>query len=413
MRITENPDGSGGGNKGFNELFTNSFSMKILFICDEYPPSSSGGIGTVTQLLGEGLQQRGHEIWVAGIYNDVRERIETRIQKNITVHRFKKINGIGSDFRSRIALFLFVRKLVKKESIQLIEAPDFLGPCALWPPLGVPVVVRLHGSASYLASEFQRTIPKRVFFLERSNIRKADAIISVSNYTLQKTREYFRLRLHASVIYNPVYINKENITYADRIEGKVIFVGTLMRLKGVFSLMLAWPHVMKIFPQASLHLFGKDSSDYDGSPISEKLKTMLAPNILDSVHFYGHVDKQEVFRHLRTAEVAVFPSHSESFGMAALEATAAGCPIVFTKKASGPEIFKDEVTAILIDPDNIPEIASAIYRVLNDKILANRLVSEGKKKISMDFSLSKILDKNESFYLDVINRNNAGKRIQC
>jgi glycogen(starch) synthase len=140
---------------------------------------------------------------------------------------------------------------------------------------------------------------------------------------------------------------------------------------------------------------------------------MLAPNILDSVHFYGHVDKQEVFRHLRTAEVAVFPSHSESFGMAALEATAAGCPIVFTKKASGPEIFKDEVTAILIDPDNIPEIASAIYRVLNDKILANRLVSEGKKKISMDFSLSKILDKNESFYLDVINRNNAGKRIQC
>jgi glycosyltransferase involved in cell wall biosynthesis len=99
--------------------------------------------------------------------------------------------------------------------------------------------------------------------------------------------------------------------------------------------------------------------------------------------------------------------------MAALEATAAGCPIVFTKKASGPEIFKDEVTAILIDPDNIPEIASAIYRVLNDKILANRLVSEGKKKISMDFSLSKILDKNESFYLDVINRNNAGKRIQC
>jgi glycosyltransferase involved in cell wall biosynthesis len=390
--------------------------MKILFICNEYPPSFHGGIGTVTQLLAEGLQQRGHEIYVAGIYKDVHKKIETRIQKNICVHRLKEIKSEAGDLRSirsRIALFLFVRKIVKKEGIQLIEAPDFLGPCALWPPLGVPVIVRLHGSATYFALESQKTIPKRVFFLERSNIRKARAIISVSKYTLQKTQECFRLRLHGSVIYNPVLIIEEDINHIDRIDGKVIFVGTLMRRKGVFSLILAWTHVIEIFPHASLHLLGKDSSDYDGSSILEKLKTMLAPNILDSVHFYGHVDKDEVLRHLRKAEVAIFPSYSEACAMVAFEAIAAGCPLIFTIKSSGPEIFEDGVTAILINPDNIPEIASAICSVLSDKLLSNRLASEGRKKILRDFSLSQILDKNESFYSDVINRNSVGKTIRC
>ena len=88
--------------------------MKILFICNEYPPSSSGGIGTVTQLLAEGLQQRGHEIWVAGIYKDIYEKDETRIQKNICVHRLKEINGIGGGLRSRIAFFLFCPKISEK-----------------------------------------------------------------------------------------------------------------------------------------------------------------------------------------------------------------------------------------------------------------------------------------------------------
>ena len=296
---------------------------------------------------------------------------------------------------------------MKKEFIQIIEAPDFLGPCALWPPLGVPVIVRLHGSATYLSAEMNEPIGRLIFLLERLNLLRAKTIVSVSKYALQKTQKYFKIKIHGPVIYNPVMEPKapDFPLLSRRFSQRIVFVGTLMRKKGVFSLIQAWPKVLDFFPDASLHIVGKDSLDYDGSSISAKLKSKLAPNIIASVYFYGHVDKKAVFRHLATAEVAIFPSYCESCSMVAFEAVAAGCPLIFTNRSSGPEIFKNGVTAILIDPDNIPEIATAICRVLGDKSLSDQLTTEASKQIMRDYSLSQILDKNETFYSDVINSN--------
>jgi len=87
-------------------------------------------------------------------------------------------------------------------------------------------------------------------------------------------------------------------------------------------------------PSLHLHLYGK-------GPVND-LKKLIDTDALSSVIFHGHVLREELLTALTTAAVAVFPSYSECFSMAPLEAMAAGCAVVYTCRTSGPELITDE-----------------------------------------------------------------------
>ena len=183
------------------------------------------------------------------------------------------------------------------------------------------------------------------YFLERESLKRADFWCSKSVYTAQKTGQYLKLdRQSDSVLYNPVHIASESTT--QRRPDRVVFTGTLTEKKGVVSLIDAWPSVVAARPQAELHLFGKDQQRSDGVLVSEELRERLPVDIRRSVAFHGHVGHDRILNELQAAAVGVFPSFSEGFANAPLEAMACGCPTIYSTRGSGPELIDDSITGI-------------------------------------------------------------------
>jgi glycosyltransferase involved in cell wall biosynthesis len=121
-----------------------------------------------------------------------------------------------------------------------------------------------------------------------------------------------------------------------------------------------------------------------------------------SVLFCGHVSREELFEKLSTARVAVFPSFSEAFALAPLEAMACGCPTIYTRLTSGPETIRDGVDGLLADPHHPEQIASAILTILQHDDQARKFSQSGRERVLNTFTIQQILPMNEQFFSDVI-----------
>ncbi len=136
--------------------------------------------------------------------------------------------------------------------------------------------------------------------------------------------------------------------------------------------------------------------------MQQALVDRLPGDLRGSVFFHGHVGADELREALSTARVGVFPSYSEAFAMAPLEAMACGCPTISTKLSSGPEGVRPETDGLLVDPSRPGEISDAILRVLQNDSLAERLGQAGRARVLSAFTLSALLPQNESFYGSVL-----------
>src|SRR5947207_1564060 len=127
--------------------------MKIGFVCCEYPPGPHGGIGTMTQIIGRALAERGHEVRIAGIYPRNYPAPDFEVDRGVQVWRLRGSHHRLGWIPARHRLFQRIAAWAKEGSIDVVEVPDYEGWAAGWRPLPVPVVARLHGSATYFAAE--------------------------------------------------------------------------------------------------------------------------------------------------------------------------------------------------------------------------------------------------------------------
>jgi glycosyltransferase involved in cell wall biosynthesis len=166
----------------------------------------------------------------------------------------------------------------------------------------------------------------------------------------------------------------------------------------VISLIHAWPKVVNICPTAKLSIFGKDGRTDAGESMRDFLLSSLPASIRNTVDFPGHVEQADLRNALRAASVAVFPSYSEGFAMAPMEAMAEACPTIYSRRGSGAELIQDGENGLLVDPAQPTAIAHAITKILSDANLAARLGSAGREHVARCFSTSVLLAKNISFY---------------
>lgn len=387
--------------------------LRVCFVCNEYPPGSHGGIGTLTQVLGRGLARAGHDVRVVGTYGTVgAERSE--LDQGVLVSRLSEGSAPLAWARARRAVWARVAAWARRGEIDIVEVPDWMGPAAWWPRLPVPVVVRANGSASFYAAELGERAAPVYFNLERASLRRADFWCSSSRYTANVTRRLFRLRDDAgAVLPNPVELPAPGERVErERAPHRVLFTGTLTAKKGVVSLIDAWPLVRAAVPAAELHLFGKDARTDAGESMRAHLEGRLGGSARGAgVTFHGHVDRPVLFEALDEAAVAVFPSRTEAFGIAVIEAMARGCPAIFSTRSAGPEVIRDGHDGLLVDPDDPAAIAGAIVRVLGDRELAARLGARGRERAYSWFSIDVQTGLNERFYERCLSEFHAGARV--
>jgi glycosyltransferase involved in cell wall biosynthesis len=376
--------------------------MKICFVCCEYPPSPHGGIGTATQSLARELVRLGHKVRVVGIRDRGDSTPAHDVDCGVQVLRLPhpSVRRLGWIWR-RYSLYREVAAAARRGDVDLVEAPDFEGWTAGWMRLPVPVVVRLQGSATYFSHETGLSIDRWTFKMEQMTLQQASFHCSVSRYTAEVTRRLFQLRhFEPKILYNPVKI-PARLQSRVPAGSDVVFTGTLTAKKGIVHLVRAWPEVTRAFPAAQLHIYGRDGRSPAGGSMREYLLTQLPDSARSSVVFHGGVSHDVVLEALSSARVGVFPSFSEAFGLAPMESMAQGCPTIYSRCSSGPELISDGEDGLLVDPANEKEIAQAIMRVLGDMDLSRRLGAAKHRRVQ-DFSVETVTENNVRFYQDCL-----------
>jgi glycogen synthase len=383
--------------------------MNILFLCNEYPPGPHGGIGTSTQVLSRALIARNHTVWVLGIYKSTYPAPKFEVDQGVQVWRLRQFHLPKFGWLiDRWRIFRMVRKLVRSEGIELIDVPDYDGWAAGWGKLSVPVNARLCGSASviYANGFISRNVSDLSFYLEKLSLLRADYYCSKSRCLSEETQQVFQLPAieQSPIVYNPVKISDFPVSTLPltRLNLTVVFAGTLTENKGVRSLIKAWSIVQKRFPEAELHLYGKDGRTHDEHSLRRELEEYIYSTSLNNVIFHGQVDRQTVINAFSSARLAVFPSYREGFSNVVLESMVCGCPTIFTSHSSGPEVIEHGKDGLLVDPDSPAEIADLILRLLEDNVLAERLGQNGREKVHSLFSLDRIVELNETHFQSCI-----------
>jgi glycosyltransferase involved in cell wall biosynthesis len=132
-------------------------------------------------------------------------------------------------------------------------------------------------------------------------------------------------------------------------------------------LISAFARVLKVVPDAKLVIAG---SGREEDNLSRQVKGL---NITNSVFMVGGLTRGKVAQLMAAADVFALPSKVESFGLALLEASAAGVPVVCSNAGGVPEVFRDGFNALLYPPEDDSAMAKAIIRLIQDGELAKTI----------------------------------------
>jgi glycosyltransferase involved in cell wall biosynthesis len=394
--------------------------MNLLYLCDEYPPGKHGGIGTYVRLIARQMVKLGHNVVVAGLYSPGYGGLDEFSDEGVKVYRFRRgfdyklfsdeqslISRIGirllkdsglieRDMKKSLAAYKNkLEQLITEYKIDIIEMPDyndyirFCGSYIPFPQLSIPVVVKMNGSITYFTKEANKQVPVHLLKMEQAILKQASAVSSASKYTANKSSEYLSYTKEIEVLYNGIKTDlpTRNIPKSSK---QVIFTGTLVAKKGIYQLIKAWNIVNKNMPDARLLVLGKGSQ--------QKVMAHLTDEAKASVSFKGHVSTDELYDHLSASAISIFPSYAEAFALAPLEAMACDTAVINSNRTSGPELIDDKINGLLIDPDNIDQIASSILYLLNNPDVCARLAKAGNEKVKEQFEIGKIAAKTIQFY---------------
>jgi len=157
----------------------------------------------------------------------------------------------------------------------------------------------------------------------------------------------------------------------------ILYLGNFKPHKNVETLVKAYKKINMQFPEHKLVLAGP--MDAHGNRVRSFVEK---ENLLDQIVFTGTIrekDRPEAL--LSMADIFVFPSFYEGFGLPPLEAMACGVPVIASNATSIPEVVED--AGILFNPDNVDELSNAMVRLLTDLPMKSLLIAKGLERAKL------------------------------
>ena len=277
-------------------------------------------------------------------------------------------------------------KIVSRLLLTAVDMVHFTNFIA-FPIRGAKTVLTVHDLAFL---RFPRTIELKNYITLKACLRFsldiADRIIVPSFSTKKDIVDFYKYPEEKIVviplganhdIYRPIAdIHSLNAFKQKHSLGRyILFLGTLEPRKNAAKLLDAYSILCKKMgvEQAPDLIFG-GGRGWKNKAFEVKYQNLDKP-IRNKIRFLGYLPQEELPFLYSGADVFVFPSLWEGFGLPPLEAMACGTPVVTSNVSSLPEVVGD--AAILVDPNSALEIADAIYQILIDEHLALSLRSAG------------------------------------
>jgi D-inositol-3-phosphate glycosyltransferase len=175
----------------------------------------------------------------------------------------------------------------------------------------------------------------------------------------------------------------------------LLFVGRIQPLKAPDLLLRAAAHLIAYDPSVRSKLVVYVVGAPSGSGLAEPSSLLALANTLgiaDRVRFLAPMPPDDLADYYRAADVAVVPSHNESFGLVALEAQACGTPVVAARVGGLVTAVADGRSGLLVDGHRAPDYADAITKVLGDRAAFSRSAVEHASRFSWDRTTGLLLD---------------------
>lgn len=283
--------------------------------------------------------------------------------------------------------YAFLPREIRRDNIDVFHgASNFL------PPKKVcPYVVSIHDLSYHIHPE--RCPPVRRYYwyaMTKRTVKVADFIMTLSQNSYRDIVRFFpeaeaRLRIISPAAHSrftPLATARDDHGSMARLEKEldgrpyVLYLGTLEPGKNVVRTVQAFDEIAGRYSDHLLILAGDKGWLFE--PVFEAISNATHK---DRIRYVGHVGDQEAVALFNYADLFVFPSLYEGFGLPPLEAMQCGCPVVTSDRSSIPEVVGD--AALQVNPESVSELAAAMEKVLESTALRQELREAGLARAEM------------------------------
>lgn len=395
--------------------------MNVLMISKSLHYSYTGGIQTHVWKLSKELIERGHRVTIITAQSIFKPK-KRFVDDGIEVIPVSYLSGrLGffhffalDEFSFNYSVFREIKKLMNEQPdrfdiVHIQGRNGFLYP-RFKKENFPPAIVTFHGTMKNendaalkdknvsLRQRWElKLVQGYATEIERNLLNKAEGVIAVSEQMAGVMKRQFKhSRDNVEVIYNGLDLKDYWPAPEKRIPFRIISVARLDPRKGLRFLIEAAKQLRKNFPKLTIHIAGEGDN-------RQSLEQQIQKDGLERVvYLVGNKRGDNLLREYQEASLFVLPSLGESQGIVFMEAMACGLPVIGFDIGGVNEMITHGVEGILVEKENVAELASAIKRVLSDTELARAMGLRGRTRIEDNFQWEHIAEKTEKFYESVL-----------
>lgn len=368
--------------------------MRIGIVC--YP--TFGGSGVLATELGKALADKGHQVHFITYQQPVRLN---EFNANIFYHEVRVPTYPLFDYPPyETALASTMVDVIINNQLDLLHvhyaiphasAAYMAKQILLKSGKSIPVITTLHGTDITLVGRDKTYAPVVTF-----SINESDAITAVSDNLREETYKSFKIEKEIEVIHNFVDVSrfsKKGIDAFRRViapngEKILMHASNFRKIKRIEDIVRIFANVVKVVPSKLLFV-----GDGPERPIAESLSRELG--ICEHIRFVGKQEQMEEI--LAIADLFLLTSEYESFGLAALEAMAAGVPVISSNAGGLPEINIHGQTGYLGAVGDVAGMSKYAIDLLNDEEKL-RIFKEQAREQANRFDIHHIVPQYEALY---------------
>lgn len=241
---------------------------------------------------------------------------------------------------------------------------------------------------------------------EKLALKKAKAFIAPTSFAGAETQKIFNLdkekikTIHYGLKLKD-FVNKEPSKFKRK---TILYIGTIIRKKGVLELAQIFNKVLENEPDANLVIIGGDAPDIKTGETSTYniMYGLFSEEAKKKCTYLGKIPYTEIQEHIKKAHVCTFPSFAETLGMVTIESMALQKPVVNTSIGWAQELIDHGINGYLVHPSNVEEYAKCIINLFNDETACSNIGSAAREKVEVYFDINKNAELSLSYYKEFL-----------
>jgi len=381
--------------------------MKIAIVCSYYPwPPAIGGVETIVRDVSIELAKRGHEVHVITTPFDV------TTMKQVTGYGLEERDGVTihklKPGRLKIGYARFIKGLkenmekIKPEIVHAHNLHPHLFQLAMWKEeLKYKLVAELHHPALTIDHFLAKLAFPLVAWRLNSLSSNVDVFIA---HTKSETKWLLKRRIGTEKIRELFFpgipaklLNRKLRTTNSH---SLLFIGRVIKTKGLHTLIRAMSIVVNHVKDASLTIAGPADNNY----YNKLTKLICDLNLVNHIAFRNPVFGEEKWDLIANSALLVLPSVKEYTPNVVIEAQALGVPVVATRVGAVPEMVLDGETGLLVKAEDPYELAKSIAVLIGNEDL-RRSFSVKAREWAKKFTLESAVTRLEEMYEYALRRN--------